>query len=32
MEPLITLLLIPVIIFIDTNLTNKALMFITLME
>tara|TARA_B100001063_G_scaffold247351_1_gene293014 strand:- start:192 stop:614 length:423 start_codon:yes stop_codon:yes gene_type:complete len=30
-ELLITLLLIPVIIFIDTNLTNKALMFITLM-
>lgn len=30
-ELIITLLLIPVIIFIDTNLTNKALMFITLM-
>ena len=30
-ELIITLLLIPVIIFIDTSLTNKALMFITLM-
>ena len=30
-ELIITLLLIPVIIFIDTNLTNKTLMFITLM-
>jgi diacylglycerol kinase (ATP) len=30
-ELIITILLIPVIIFIDTTLTNKALMFITLM-
>jgi diacylglycerol kinase (ATP) len=30
-ELIITLLLIPVIIFIDSSLTNKALMFITLM-
>ena len=30
-ELIITLLLLPVIIFIDTNLTNKALMFVTLM-
>lgn len=30
-ELIITLLLIPVIIFIDTSLINKALMFITLM-
>lgn len=30
-ELIITLLLLPVIIFIDTTLTNKALMFVTLM-
>ena len=30
-ELIITLLLLPIIIFIDTNLTNKALMFVTLM-
>jgi len=30
-ELIITLLLVPVIIFIDTTLTNKALMFISLM-
>ena len=30
-ELIITLVLLPVIIFIDTTLTNKALMFITLM-
>lgn len=30
-ELIITILLIPIIIFIDTTLTNKALMFITLM-
>ena len=30
-ELIITLILLPVIIFIDTTLTNKALMFITLM-
>lgn len=30
-ELIITLLLVPVIIFIDTTLTNKALMFVTLM-
>ena len=30
-ELIITLLLLPVIICIDTNLTNKALMFVTLM-
>ena len=30
-ELIITILLIPVIIFIDTSLTNKAIMFITLM-
>lgn len=30
-ELIITILLIPVIIFIDTTLTNKALMFISLM-
>jgi len=30
-ELVITLILLPVIIFIDTTLTNKALMFITLM-
>ena len=30
-ELIITIILLPVIIFIDTTLTNKALMFITLM-
>mgnify|MGYP003583697546 FL=1 len=30
-ELIVTILLIPVIIFIDTNLTNKAILFITLM-
>ena len=30
-ELIITLLLLPIIIFIDTHLTNKALMFVTLM-
>ena len=30
-ELIITLILLPVIIFVDTTLTNKALMFITLM-
>ena len=30
-ELIITLILLPVIIFIDTTITNKALMFITLM-
>ena len=30
-ELIITLLLLPIIIFIDTTLTNKALMFVTLM-
>ena len=30
-EIIVTILLIPVIIFIDTNLTNKAILFITLM-
>ncbi len=30
-ELIITILLLPIIIFIDTSLTNKALMFITLM-
>ena len=30
-ELIVTIILIPVIIFIDTTLTNKALMFITLM-
>ena len=30
-ELIITLILLPVIIFVDTTLTNKALMFVTLM-
>ncbi len=30
-ELIVTIILIPVIIFIDTNLTNKAILFITLM-
>lgn len=30
-ELIITILLLPIIVFIDTTLTNKALMFITLM-
>lgn len=30
-ELIITIILLPVIIFVDTSLTNKALMFITLM-
>lgn len=30
-EVIITLILLPIIIFIDTNYTNKALLFITLM-
>ncbi len=30
-ELIITIILLPIIIFIDANLTNKALMFITLM-